>query len=845
MPSSYYSFPPPQVLYASSASYALYANETLGTASYAITASYAMNGGGGGGGTSQWTSSGANIYFNIGDVGIGTASPSTKLSVSSATNTRISLIETNGSITSHWGANTGAVFLTAETNHPIDFWSNGSHKVRISNGAGNGVLLVGTTSEYYTAANRGTLEVNGTSTAIIALKTGSNSPAGYLYTTGTSLELANPTDNPIDLITGAGIFTRMRIGTTGNATVTIGDIYPQFAQANRGTLELNGTTDTVFALKKGSVPVGYIQGTSTSELIFSNPYSSSIVFYTGPVETERVRISGSMFIVTGNVSSSNGFTGSLQGTASYALSSSFALTASYVLGGGGGSGSTNTSSLLITASFSNPNLTFTKGDGSTFNVSLATLVATSSSYALSSSFAQTASYVLLAQTASYVQTAQTASYVLQAVSSSYATSASYAVSSSYSLSGSYATSASVAVSSSYARTSSYSTTLGASLFNNGTLGSLSLLSSDGTSISAINRFTASLASTASYVKPLNQNVEITGSFKIKSPNSDTQLFLVTSSLTQILTTASFNGVIGLAINSPNTYDLNSNFEIYYQGNKAGGGHTPTSSAYIYNSASSSQGDSIDISIDNGITLTPTGSVTSNLYTIWVYVSASNPVNAGWTKLENQTLPTSGPGINVVLSGKTNTNLLTDLQTAGFMYDATGPDGTNTLYWDIEQTKIITNSLTGSFTGSLFGTASWAINVVNGGGGGPTTSASYANTASYVSEFVQVQSASIGGALYFASSSATGTGTNNIFSIPTSSYYSLFFDYHVNDGSTNARAGQIVSTWYNSQIQYNETTTTDIGNTNDVAFQVVLSGANAIIQTTTTSNWNIRYILRNV
>lgn len=51
-----------------------------------------------------------------------------------------------------------------------------------------------------------------------------------------------------------------------------------------------------------------------------------------------------------------------------------------------GSGTTNTGSLLTTASFSNPNLTFTKGNGSTFNVNLVSLVPTSASFATTASF---------------------------------------------------------------------------------------------------------------------------------------------------------------------------------------------------------------------------------------------------------------------------------------------------------------------------------------------------------------------------------------------------------------------------------------------------------------------------
>jgi hypothetical protein len=50
----------------------------------------------------------------------------------------------------------------------------------------------------------------------------------------------------------------------------------------------------------------------------------------------------------------------------------------------GGGGSINTGSLLTTASFSDPNLTFTKGNGSTFPINLSTLTVIN---------AQTASYI--------------------------------------------------------------------------------------------------------------------------------------------------------------------------------------------------------------------------------------------------------------------------------------------------------------------------------------------------------------------------------------------------------------------------------------------------------------------
>jgi hypothetical protein len=64
---------------------------------------------------------------------------------------------------------------------------------------------------------------------------------------------------------------------------------------------------------------------------------------------------------------------------------SLAITASYALNGGGGSDPIDTGSLLITASFGNPRLTFTKGDGNAFTVDLSSLTSTSASYASTAS----------------------------------------------------------------------------------------------------------------------------------------------------------------------------------------------------------------------------------------------------------------------------------------------------------------------------------------------------------------------------------------------------------------------------------------------------------------------------
>jgi len=88
--------------------------------------------------------------------------------------------------------------------------------------------------------------------------------------------------------------------------------------------------------------------------------------------------------VTGSITATQGFIGNVTGTASYAS------TASYALNGGGGG---NTGSLIANASFSDPDLIFTKGDGSTFNVDISTLTVNNAINALNASqatFAATA-----------------------------------------------------------------------------------------------------------------------------------------------------------------------------------------------------------------------------------------------------------------------------------------------------------------------------------------------------------------------------------------------------------------------------------------------------------------------
>jgi len=129
-------------------------------------------------------------------------------------------------------------------------------------------------------------------------------------------------------------------------------------------------------------------------------------------------ITGSLIVTQAITASSlsGSFTGSFLGTSSYATQ---ALSASYAPNSGA---TVSTASLLTTASATNNVITFTKGDASTFTVTVATgstvsaSYATSASYAISSSVAISSSYAL---SSSFTAVATSASYATQALSASY------------------------------------------------------------------------------------------------------------------------------------------------------------------------------------------------------------------------------------------------------------------------------------------------------------------------------------------------------------------------------------------------------------------------------------------
>jgi cytoskeletal protein CcmA (bactofilin family) len=158
---------------------------------------------------------------------------------------------------------------------------------------------------------------------------------------------------------------------------------------------------------------------------------------------------------------------------------------------------TNTGSLLVTASISNATTTFTKGDGSTFSITANNVVnADSASVAISASFATTAISSSFATSASQAVSAS------QAISSSFATSASLAQNA---ISASFATTSNTTTSSSFASTASLAlnNVLTASSNND----TITFTKGDGTTFTnVINNVSASISSSFATTASFASNI---------------------------------------------------------------------------------------------------------------------------------------------------------------------------------------------------------------------------------------------------------------------------------------------------------------------------------------------------
>jgi hypothetical protein len=357
--------------------------------------------------------------------------------------------------------------------------------------------------------------------------------------------------------------------------------------------------------------------------------------------------SGSISVVTGSLTVTQGITGSLLGTASFALTASYA------------------NNIPDTASYA--------------------LQALNSSTAISA----------LSATNSV-----SASLSLTSISASFATNS---VSASFAISASQAVSASRAISASFSTNSLLFNNLASSVF--ATTGSNNFVGNE--NINGNVTITGSLIRSGSSTFKNVGIAEMTGSLLINTLDGR-RLFIASSSLSSSLsssnepTTATFNGVTSLITNA-GSFPWNSDFDIYYSG-VSGSGETEVSSVYTA-SFDNNPYTNFNILVSNTpqITLLPLGGPPQS-YKLYIYNSGS--VGAGWYVKSNLSETDLANGITLSLSGPTDTTFDSDLINDGFISGIVDPTGnTNTIIYVSSSLSTFTSSLVNintpvTITGSL-------------------------------------------------------------------------------------------------------------------------------------------------
>ena len=140
----------------------------------------------------------------------------------------------------------------------------------------------------------------------------------------------------------------------------------------------------------------------------------------------------------------------------------------------------------------------------------------------------------------------------------------------------------------------------------------------------------------------------------------------------------------------------------------------------------------------------------------------------------------------------------------------------------------------AFSGSLYGTASWAVSSSN---------AVNAINAQSSSNFTVTNTLRIDGSeTNIHTVLSTIVGSNNLYTIPTGSYTAAFGKYTIYNG-TNARAGEFMTVWNDTlPVVYTDTSTTDVGNTSDISFTAtIVSGEIQVNADALSSGWYVKML----
>jgi hypothetical protein len=358
--------------------------------------------------------------------------------------------------------------------------------------------------------------------------------------------------------------------------------------------------------------------------------------------------------------------------------------------------------------------------------------------------------------------------------------------------------------------------------------------------------TASYASTASFITPLNTNAFVQGgnSFGAQAligTNDNQSLALETSGSTRMFISSSGN--IGVGTNNPsaNIHIVNSSSAAFRLQNIGG------SSADFSLSAGNGRLEMVGNNASSG-------RITISQFAKYVGINQQTPtaafhiVGAGATSattsfLVQNSTPTTlfqildnglvginrAPTSSLDVAGTTRLSGSFNTAISGAILTVIGSGSTQPVF-TVQGSQGELFSVTDSLSGSLFS--------VNDISGLPILEV-FSDNTTLIGNYQDPM------LITTAKVVQTNSGSFTVYSLPTASYDTAFFEYSVKSGS-NARAGNIMAIQSGTSVNFTETTTTDFGNTSAISFTVIVSGSNiALTGSSTTGSWTIKTIIRGI